>query len=116
MHDQPHTPTPGPPPPAPPTSPPPRPPDPPEARALRWLLPVDRSLLSMMAGYAGLFSILLIPAPIALILGIVAIIDLRRRPGRLGMGRSVFAVVAGGLGSAVLVLALAVAIAQAGRA
>jgi hypothetical protein len=65
--------------------------------AMRMILPVGRSGLAIAAGYAGLFAILCFPAPIALILGILAIIDIKRHPEKHGMGRAVFAVIMGGL-------------------
>jgi hypothetical protein len=60
---------------------------------MRMLLPVGRSGWAIAAGYMGLLSVLLIPAPIALILGIVAIIDIKKHPGRHGMGRAIFGIV-----------------------
>jgi hypothetical protein len=59
------------------------------------LLPVGRSLWAIAAGYFGLFSVLMFPAPIAVILGIVAIIDIRKHPERHGMGRAIFGLVMG---------------------
>jgi hypothetical protein len=73
---------------------------------LRWLVPVGRSGWSVAAGYAGLFALLVLPAPLALLLGVVAVLDLRRRPGRRGMGRAVFGLVMGLLGSIVLAVVL----------
>jgi len=67
--------------------------------AVRMLLPVGRSGWAIAAGYAGLFALLFFPAPIALILGIVAIRDIRRHSDRHGMGRAVFGVVMGTLGT-----------------
>jgi len=64
---------------------------------MRFVLPVGRSLWAVAAGYVGLFSVLLIPAPLALLLGIVAIVDIKRHPKKHGMGRAVFAVVMGAL-------------------
>ena len=46
-------------------------------------------------GYAGLFAVLVFPAPIALILGIIAIYDIKRHPKRHGMGRAIFGLVMG---------------------
>ncbi len=62
---------------------------------MRILLPVGRSLWAIAAGYAGLFAVLLIPAPVALILGVVAILDIKRHPGKHGLGRAIFGVVMG---------------------
>jgi hypothetical protein len=66
---------------------------------LRAVLPVGRTPLAIVAGYAGLFSLLCLPAPIALGLGIWAVVDLKKRPGMHGMGRAVFAIVTGGIGT-----------------
>ena len=63
---------------------------------MRLLLPIGRSGLAIAAGYVGLFSILIFPAPIAVILGILAVKDIKRHPEKHGMGRAVFAIVAGG--------------------
>ena len=52
--------------------------------AMRVLLPIGRSMLAIAAGYAGLFAIIVFPAPIALVLGIAAVVHLKRRPDLLG--------------------------------
>jgi hypothetical protein len=70
---------------------------------MRALLPVGRTPLSIIAGYVGLLSFLVVPAPLALILGILAVLDLRKQPGKHGMGRAVFAIVMGVLGTIALV-------------
>ena len=85
----------------------------PKARALgddlimRIVLPVGRSLWAIAAGYVGLFSVLLIPAPLALLLGVVAIIDIKRHPKKHGMGRAIFAVVMGVLFTVLLAIIVA---------
>ena len=71
-------------------------------RVMRMLLPVGRSGLAIAAGYAGLFAVLIPLAPIALLLGILAVRDLRRHPEKHGMGRAVFALIMGGLGTLLL--------------
>jgi hypothetical protein len=68
------------------------------------LLPVDVSKLAFWAGYVGLLAIAAYPAPLALLLGILAIRDLRRHPGKRGMGRAVFAIVMGSIGMVILLL------------
>ena len=70
------------------------------------LLPVGRSGLSIAAGYAGLFALLCFPAPLALALGIWAVVDLRKHPGKRGMGRALFGIVMGVIGTAGLVAVL----------
>ena len=71
---------------------------------MRMILPIGRSILAVAAGYTGLFSILLFPAPIALILGILAVIDIKRHPEKHGMGRAVFALITGGFFTVFLLL------------
>ncbi len=65
------------------------------------------SLWAIAAGYVGLFSVLLIPAPLALLLGVVAIVDIKRHPKKHGMGRAIFAVVMGVLFTVLLLIVLA---------
>ena len=62
---------------------------------IRLLLPVGRSIWAILAGYMGLFSLLVLPAPLAILLGIVAIIDIRKHPEKHGMGRAIFAIIMG---------------------
>ena len=59
-----------------------------------WIVPSHTSGWAIAAGYAGMFAVLVFPAPIALILGIVALRDCRKRslPGK---GRAIFAIVMG---------------------
>jgi sugar phosphate permease len=66
------------------------------------LLPVGRSGLAIAAGYAGLFALLIVPAPLALVLGLLAVRDIKKNPKKHGMGRAVFGIVMGALGTAVL--------------
>jgi hypothetical protein len=69
----------------------------------RMLLPVGRTPLSIVAGYVALFSILLVPAPVALVLGICALVQLNHRPDRYGRGRAIFAIAMGGIFTCALV-------------
>jgi hypothetical protein len=77
-----------------------------ENAGIRLLLPVGRSFWAIAAGYAGLFAVLAVPAPIALILGIIAIYDIKRHPKRHGMGRAIFGLVMGILFTIVLIVAI----------
>ena len=65
--------------------------------AVRMLLPVGRSGWAIAAGYLGLISVLLVPAPLALVCAVLAIRDIRRHPDRHGMGRAVFGLIMGSL-------------------
>ncbi len=68
--------------------------------AVRMLIPVGRSAIAIIAGYAGLFAIFCWPAaPVAIILGILAINDLKKHPEKHGMGRAIFGIVMGCLGT-----------------
>lgn len=76
---------------------------------MRLLMPVGRSGWAIAAGYLGLFSLIVLPAPVSLVVSLVAIRDIRRskesgKP-KYGMGRAVFGLVMGILGSALLALA-----------
>ena len=77
---------------------------------MRMLLPVGRSGWAIAAGYLGLFGLVILPAPLALIVSIIAIRDIRKSMGtgspKHGMGRAIFGLIVGVLGTAVLVLAL----------
>lgn len=64
---------------------------------MKWILPVGRSGWAIAAGYLGLLSFIVLPAPIAVIISIVAIMDLKRHPTRSGWGRAIFGLVAGSL-------------------
>lgn len=77
---------------------------------VRMLLPVGRSVWAILSGYLGLFSVLLVFAPAALICGVVAIVDVRKsklgpKP-KFGMGRAVFGIVMGSAGTLVLLFFL----------
>lgn len=73
---------------------------------MRVLLPVGRSGWAIAAGYLGLLSFLGIFGPFALVTGILAVLDIRRNPQKHGMGRAVFGIVMGVLGSAALIFIL----------
>ncbi len=62
---------------------------------VRMLLPVGRSGLSILAGYMGIFSLALIPAPLAVLVSILAIVDILRHREKHGMGRAVFGLILG---------------------
>jgi hypothetical protein len=68
-----------------------------EDAVVRMLIPVGRSGWAIAAGYAGLFAVTLVLAPLALLLGIVAVAHLKRHPEKHGLGRAWFGVVMGAL-------------------
>ncbi len=75
--------------------------------AMRMLLPVGRSGWAIAAGYLGLFSMVFIPAPFAVIVSVVAIREIRKQPSLGGMGRAIFGLVMGSLFSLLFVLMIA---------
>ena len=70
---------------------------------MRALLPVGRSGWAIAAGYLGLVSLLIVPAPFALFCGLMAVRDIRKNPKKRGMGRAIFGLVLGVLGTALIV-------------
>ncbi len=69
------------------------------------LLPEDKVWCggwAIAAGYLGLVSVLVFPAPLALIAAIFAIIDIRKDPDKHGMGRAIFGLIMGIIFSVVL--------------
>jgi hypothetical protein len=75
-----------------------------EDAGMRMLLPVGRSGWAIASGYLGLISVLLVPAPFALLTGILAIVEMRRNPRVHGMGRAIFGIIMGTLGTAALAI------------
>jgi len=71
---------------------------------MRWILPVGRSGWAIAAGYLGLFSVLGVVAPIAIIVSMVAISDIKSNPHKHGMGRAVFGLIMGILGTLLLLV------------
>ena len=73
---------------------------------MRLLIPVGRSGWAIAAGYLGLFSLVLVPAPISVIISLIAIRDIRLSKGtakvKHGMGRAIFGLVMGILGTLAL--------------
>jgi len=72
----------------------------------------DRSDWATAAGYLGLLSVFIIPAPLAVAAGIAGLRDIRRarqRTGRRlsGRGRAVFGIVLGSVFTVVLVWGIA---------
>ena len=72
--------------------------------AIRMIIPIDRSGLAIAAGYLGLVSVIYFFAPIALVLGILAIRDIKKHPDKHGMGRAVFGIVMGAIFTVVLLI------------
>ena len=75
------------------------------------ILPVGRSGWAIAAGYLGLFALVVLPAPLALLISIIAIWDIRRSRSwphpKHGMGRAIFGLITGLLGTAFLLIILA---------
>ncbi len=73
--------------------------------ALEWVVPVNRSIWAIAAGYFGLFSLVGCGAPFAIFTGIMALRELKKKPELGGRGRAIFGLA---VGSIVLLLMLVV--------
>lgn len=80
---------------------------PPPGAGVRLLAPVGRSGLAVAAGYLGLLSVLIVFGPIAIVVGVMALFELRAKPELLGRGRAWFGIVMGSAALVVFVLMLA---------
>ena len=65
--------------------------------SLGYIVPINTSIWAIFAGYAGLFAVLVVTAPIALVLGIIALVDVKKHPEKTGKGRAIFAIVMGAI-------------------
>jgi hypothetical protein len=72
---------------------------------MNMVVPLNTSALAIAAGYLGLVSVLCVPAPFALLLGIPALRQLRTNRKLDGRYRAVFAVVMGAVFTTILVVA-----------
>jgi hypothetical protein len=70
---------------------------------LALVIPIGRSGWAIGAGYLGLLSPLVIPAPFAILCGVMAIKDINKNPEKLGLVRAWFGIIAG---AAVILMAL----------
>jgi hypothetical protein len=81
-----------------------------DSAGMRMLLPVGRSGWAIAAGYLGLFGLIILPAPLALIVSIIAIIDIQKSKKtakrKRGMGRAIFGLIIGIIGSFILFMIL----------
>lgn len=68
-----------------------------ENAAIRMILPVGRSCLSLIAGYLGLLSLIPGIGVLSIVVGLLAIRDIKSHPEKHGLGRAWFGVVAGGI-------------------
>lgn len=62
---------------------------------LALVVPVGRSVWAIFAGYLGLLSVLILPAPFAILCGVLAIKDIGKHPHKLGLVRAWFGILAG---------------------
>ena len=60
--------------------------------AVKMLLPIGRSGYAIAAGYLGIFSLIPLFAPFAILFGFLAINDIKKNPEKSGMGRAYFGI------------------------
>jgi hypothetical protein len=63
--------------------------------ALKWIVPIGRSGWAIASGYFGLFSLIAIGAPFAILTGILALVDIKKNPEKGGKGRAIFGIAMG---------------------
>lgn len=89
-----------------PKPPPPRPQKLGDDAGVRMLMPVGRSGWAIAAGYLGLFGLTIVLAPLALIISIIAIWDIKqsRKTDNVkhGMGRAIFGLIVGIFGTGLI--------------
>ena len=78
--------------------------------ALGLIVPINTSVWAIFASYAALLSVICFPAPIALILGIIALMDVRKHPGMKGKGRAIFAIIMGSIFTVLLLVSIVFAV------
>ncbi len=83
---------------------------PPSVAPSEWVVPSKLSYWCVGAGYLGLVSVLLLPAPAALFAGVMGLRETRRNPDRKGKGRAWFGIVMGTLFSIVLLIGIGLVI------
>ena len=59
---------------------------------VKMLTPIGRSGYAIAAGYLGLLSFFGVLAPLAIVYGIIAIIDISKNSHKHGMGRAIFGI------------------------
>ena len=80
--------------------------------AIRMLVPVGRTGMSIAAGYLGLLSLFPFVGILALLLGIAAIVDINKHPEKHGLGRAWFGAIMGGLSTLFYLVVFCVAAAS----
>lgn len=63
------------------------------------IVPSNRSGWAIAAGYLGLFSVLGVAGPFAILCGVMGLREIKRNEGMGGKGRSIFGIVMGSLGT-----------------
>lgn len=87
--------------------PPPPPPSATDDPAMSWVIPVHNPVLAIISSYCGLIGLgCPILGPIAVVTGFLAIQQIRKTPGLTGMGRCIFGIVSGIIGSLFLLLVI----------
>jgi hypothetical protein len=70
-----------------------------ENAGMRAILPIGRSGYAIAAGYLGILSVIPFVGPFAILFGAIAIQHIKKNPQRHGMGRAIFGIVMGALGT-----------------
>lgn len=68
-----------------------------QSGGLEWILPVNRSICAVIAGYLGLLSITGIFAPFAIVFGLLGLREIKKNPSLRGSGRAWFGIAMGAI-------------------
>jgi succinate dehydrogenase hydrophobic anchor subunit len=79
-------------------------------KELRFVLPMATPIFAVAAGYLGLFSVLIFPAPLALIFGILGLRQINAEEHAYGRVRCWVGIILGGLFSVLLLWIIVVMI------
>jgi len=80
-------------------------------QALKYIIPINNTGMSIFAFYFSFLSITLVLAPLSVLFGILTLKNLKNHPGKHGKGRAYFAIAFGGFFSLILLVVIIAAIA-----
>jgi hypothetical protein len=79
----------------------------------RMLMPIGRPASAIAAGYLGLFSLIPIFGPVALVVSLYALRTLKRHPELSGRGRAIFGLVMGSLATLLILFVIVMILIEA---
>lgn len=71
--------------------------------ALKWVVPIGASGFALAASWLAVASLLLLPGPVAVVFGILALRDIKKHPTKSGIARAWLGIVVGTLATLTLI-------------